>query len=178
MRKGSCDRAARAPRAETLTAFDENELRARVFYDKYSLRDPDGQPTGRIPQEMWDGVARGLAELEVKPEQHAHWQQEFRWLLDAFRFLPGGRILHAVGQAGVGRKAVPQTASSPFEDESFPSIYHRANEMAITCSRRRGMDISTLRPCGAIVRHAAHKITGAASFMETFRLVVPPAAKG
>jgi len=38
--------------AETLAALDGDELRARIFYEKYSLRGPDGQPTERSPQEM------------------------------------------------------------------------------------------------------------------------------
>ena len=160
--------------AETLAAFDGDELRARVFYEKYSLRGPDDQPTERTPQEMWDRVARGLAEMEPEPEQRPHWQREFRWLLDAFRFLPGGRILHAVGQAGVGRKAVPTNCFVlPIKDDTLAGIYDCAKEMAITYSRGGGcgVDLSTLRPCGAIVHNAAHKSTGAVSFMETFSLV-------
>ncbi len=119
-------------------------------------------------------MALGLAEMEPEPEQRAHWQREFRWLLDNFRFLPGGRILHAVGQAGVGRKAVPTNCFVlPIKDDTLAGIYDCAKEMAITYSRGGGcgVDLSTLRPRDAIVHNAAHQSTGAVSFMETFSLV-------
>jgi len=131
----------------------------RVFYEKYSLRDPDGQPTERTPQEMWDRVARGLAEMEREPERRAHWQREFRWLLDTFRFLPGGRILHAVGQAGVGRKAVPANCFVlPIRDDTLAGIYDCAKEVAITYSRG-GSAARILRRSGLVARSFTRRRT-------------------
>jgi ribonucleoside-diphosphate reductase alpha chain len=45
---------------ETLAAFAGDELRARVFHDKYALRDRDGTVLERTPQEMWQRIAREL----------------------------------------------------------------------------------------------------------------------
>lgn len=159
---------------ETLAAFDGDELRARIYWEKYSLRGPDGQPTEPTPQRMWDRVATGLAAVEPDPERQARWRAEFRWLLDGFRFLPGGRILHAVGQQDVGRKAVPTNCFVlPLKGDTLADIYECAKEMAITYSRGGGCgcDISCLRPRGSVVHNAAHESTGAVSFMETFSLV-------
>jgi len=85
--------------------------------------------------ESW---ARGPAEMKPEPEQRAHWQREFWWLLDTFRFLHNDRGLYAVGQAGVGHKAVPTSCFILLiRGRQPPSTYHRAKETAITCSRGR-----------------------------------------
>ena len=47
--------------AETLAAFGGDELRARVFYEKYALRDATGQQMENIPADMWRRVAKELA---------------------------------------------------------------------------------------------------------------------
>ncbi|HYM92332.1 MAG TPA: adenosylcobalamin-dependent ribonucleoside-diphosphate reductase [bacterium] len=158
---------------ETLAAFDGDELRARVFWEKYALRGQDGTPVEPTPDRMWDRLAHELAAVEPEQGQREHWQREFRWLLGDFRFLPGGRIMHAVGQLP-GWKAAPINCFVlPLRDDSLPAIYDLCREMAITFSRGGGVgiDLSPLRPRGAVVHNAARVSTGAVSFMETFSLV-------
>jgi ribonucleoside-diphosphate reductase alpha chain len=82
---------------ETLDFFAGDELRARVFIDKYALRDPDGKLLERTPVEMWERVARGVASVEPTLEARERFAREFYWLMEDFRFIPGGRIMHAVG---------------------------------------------------------------------------------
>jgi ribonucleoside-diphosphate reductase alpha chain len=157
--------------AETLAAFDGDDLRARIFWEKYALRGPDGAPTEFTPDHMWDRIAREVASVEPDRARCERWQSEFRWLLHDFRMLPGGRIMHAVGQADVGRKAVPINCFVlPLKEDSLAAIYDLCKEMAITYSRGGGVgiDISPLRPKGAVVHNAANVATGAVSFMETF----------
>ncbi|MDE1852268.1 MAG: adenosylcobalamin-dependent ribonucleoside-diphosphate reductase [Thaumarchaeota archaeon] len=84
---------------ETLTAFGGDELRARVFYEKYALRDSDGKPTEKIPQDMWRRVARELALPEKDEEKRKEWASKFYWLLENWRFVPGGRVLFGAGQS-------------------------------------------------------------------------------
>ncbi|MEM3482865.1 MAG: hypothetical protein QW091_01490, partial [Candidatus Micrarchaeaceae archaeon] len=38
---------------ETLDAFDGDEIRARVFYEKYALKDAAGNALEKTPMEMW-----------------------------------------------------------------------------------------------------------------------------
>src|SRR5690242_14891696 len=75
-------------------------IRQKVFLDRYSLKDRDGSPIERYPEEMWRRVARGIAEVEV-PEKRAYWEQRFYEAMEAFKFVPGGRILAG---AGTGHK--------------------------------------------------------------------------
>jgi ribonucleoside-diphosphate reductase alpha chain len=82
---------------ETIEYFHGDDLRARVFYDKYALRDTSGRVIERTPVEMWRRIARELASVEVTPEKRAEWEEKFYWLLDEFRFIPGGRIMHGAG---------------------------------------------------------------------------------
>ncbi|MFI5342300.1 MAG: hypothetical protein ACHQ7N_21010 [Candidatus Methylomirabilales bacterium] len=42
----------------TLAAFDGDELRARIFFDKYAARAEDGQPFERTPDQMWKRIAQ------------------------------------------------------------------------------------------------------------------------
>ena len=84
--------------AETMAAFGGDELRARVFYEKYALRDTDGMQVEKRPEDMWRRVARELASPEKDDERRKEWASKFYWLLENYRFVPGGRILFGAGQ--------------------------------------------------------------------------------
>ncbi|MFA0752008.1 MAG: hypothetical protein SLRJCFUN_002411, partial [Candidatus Fervidibacter sp.] len=64
----------------------------------------DGTPLEFTPEEMWERIAKGLAEVEESEEKRREWYEKFRWLLSNFRFVPGGRIMHAIGNP---RKVTP-----------------------------------------------------------------------
>src|SRR5712691_7267726 len=83
---------------ETLAAFGGDELRARVFYEKYALRDISGKQIERTPSQMWHRVATELASVEKDEGLKREWASKFYWLLEDFRFVPGGRILFGAGQ--------------------------------------------------------------------------------
>ena len=53
---------------KTLDWFEGDELRARVFFEKYALQDLDGTPLEFTPEEMWERIAKGLAEVEETEE--------------------------------------------------------------------------------------------------------------
>ncbi|MGV2434922.1 MAG UNVERIFIED_CONTAM: hypothetical protein LVT10_08580 [Anaerolineae bacterium] len=55
------------------------------------------KPLETHPDQMMDRVAWGVAQIEPDPEQQTRWQAHFRWLLDDWKFVPGGRILTAAG---------------------------------------------------------------------------------
>src|SRR3712207_4570379 len=68
-------------------------VRLKVFLDRYSLKDRDGQPIEHYPEQMWRRVAGAIAAVEKTPELRAHWEEQFYDILRDFRFVPGGRIL-------------------------------------------------------------------------------------
>ncbi|PSN95361.1 hypothetical protein B9P99_01135, partial [Candidatus Marsarchaeota G1 archaeon OSP_B] len=56
---------------ETLKFFDGDELRARVFLEKYALRDLDGNVVEKLPTEMWRRVAREIASVEPSEKRRS-----------------------------------------------------------------------------------------------------------
>ncbi|MEW6299522.1 MAG: adenosylcobalamin-dependent ribonucleoside-diphosphate reductase [Thermodesulfobacteriota bacterium] len=153
----------------TLAAFAGDELRARIFLDKYALRDESGTLVETTPDQMWRRVARELAAVET-PESRQAWAERFYWLLSDWRMVPGGRVLHALGNANKVTALNCYVVPSPAD--SIEGIYHTAWELAETFKRGGGcgVDISSLRPAGAPVRNAARTSTGAVSFMELYSL--------
>jgi ribonucleoside-diphosphate reductase alpha chain len=161
---------ARALPPETLEFFAGDELRARVFYDKYALRDPEGRVLELTPVAMWQRIARGLAGVEPTEAARERYAQEFYWLLDGFRFIPGGRIMHAVGNPK--RVTCLNCYVIQIREDSIEAIFDWMKEAARTYSLGGGVgtDISVLRPKGAPVNNAARSSTGSVSFMELMSL--------
>ncbi len=152
---------------ETLKFFDNDELRARIFYEKYSLSDLEGNRTEKTPLEMWKRISRELASVE-KEDKKKEIEKNFYWLLEGFKFVPGGRILFG---AGSNHKATLLNCYYlPIKKDSLEGIYDTAKEMARTYSYGGGVgiDISILRPKGAAVNNAARFSTGSTSFMELY----------
>src|SRR6266550_1708312 len=72
-------------------------IRQKVFMDRYSLKDPSGQPLEFYPEQLWARVARGIASVEKTEELQAYWEKRFFEALADFQFVPGGRILAGAG---------------------------------------------------------------------------------
>ena len=155
--------------SETLAAFDNDSLRARIFYEKYALRNPENIPVETHPRQMWDRLAREIAQIET-PDARDEWEKNFLWLLSDFKFVPGGRILHAIGNPNKVTALNCYVIPSPHD--SLPGIYKTALELAETFKRGGGcgVDISTLRPKDSPAHNAARVSTGAVSFMELYSL--------
>jgi ribonucleoside-diphosphate reductase alpha chain len=155
---------------ETVEFFQGDELRIRCFLDKYALRDLNGQVVEQTPLEMWKRIAREMASVEAVKEKQKEWQKKFYWLLEDFRFVPGGRIMFGAGQ--------PRNATLlncyviPIHEDSIESIFEWCKEAARTYSFGGGVgtDISLLRPKGAPVNNAAIYSTGSVSFMDLFSM--------
>nr|MCU0512217.1 hypothetical protein [Anaerolineae bacterium] len=54
------------------------------------------KPLETDPAQMMDRVAAGIAGIEA-PEKRREWTEKFRWLLEDWKFVPGGRILTGAG---------------------------------------------------------------------------------
>lgn len=154
---------------ETLAVFENDPLRARIFYEKYALRNGNNEPVETMPEQMWKRLAQALASVE-RPERREEWERNFLWLLTDFRFVPGGRILHAIGNPNKVTALNCYVIPSPHD--SIPGIYQTALELAETFKRGGGcgVDISTLRPKDSPAHNAARVSTGAVSFMELYSL--------
>jgi ribonucleoside-diphosphate reductase alpha chain len=155
---------------EALRWFGGDHLRATTYLEKYALHAEDGTVLEPTPPLMWDRVAREIASVEPDDSLREHWRREFRWLLDGFRFLPGGRIMHGAGNPS--KITLLNCYFCAIRGDSIEAIYDAAYRAARTYSRGGGVgiDITPLRPRGAPVHNAARTSTGAVSFMELFSL--------
>ncbi|MDA4112043.1 MAG: hypothetical protein OK439_05850, partial [Thaumarchaeota archaeon] len=153
---------------ETLEFFSGDELRARVFYEKYALKNLEGVIVERTPNEMWARVASELASVETTQEKREEWTKKFYWLLENFRFIPGGRIMFGAGQPR--RSTLLNCYFLPIKSDSLESIFEFCKEAGRTYSYGGGVgtDISILRPKGSPVNNSAIVSTGSVSFMELF----------
>lgn len=151
---------------ETLDFFAGDEIRARVFYEKYALRDEKGNALEKLPSEMWSRVAREMANVEADDAKKSEWHDKFTWLLENFKFVPGGRIMFG---AGARRRATLLNCYViPIKEDSLEAIFDWCKESARTYSLGGGVgtDISILRPKRAPVNNSALFSSGAVSFME------------
>jgi ribonucleoside-diphosphate reductase alpha chain len=150
---------------EALDYFENDELRARCFIEKYALWDLEDHLKETHPTQMWERVANALAVPEEDPQ---HWFEEFSWLLSDFRFVPGGRILH--GAANPRKVTLTNCYFTSVEEDSLEAIFEWCKKAARTYSfgGGNGVDIGVLRPQGTPVHNAARTSSGAVSFMELF----------
>ncbi len=152
---------------ETLKFFENDQLRARVFIEKYALKDLKMNLLEKTPEQMWKRVAKAISDVEK--ENNELWNEKFYKVLKDFRFVPGGRILATAGDP-FRRKTPFNCYVSAIRDDSIEAIFTALYESARTYSWGGGWgtDLSTLRPRGAIVHNAASHSTGAVSFMNLF----------
>ncbi len=153
---------------ETLDFFNGDEIRARVFFEKYSLKDDLGNITEKLPSEMWDRIAGEISGVEKTEEKRKEWREKFRWLLGDFRFLPGGRILFGAGQKR--NSTLLNCYVIPIKDDTLEAIFDWCKEAARTYSYGGGVgtDLSVLRPSKSPVNNSAIVSSGAVSFMNIF----------
>lgn len=100
--------------------------------------------------------------------------QKVKQLFLQKKFIPGGRILSNRGLDNEGIKTTLSNCYVLTVDDSIESIYAECcKNMARTYSYGGGVgiDISRLRPAGAVVHNSARTTSGAVSFMKTFDIV-------
>lgn len=142
-------------------------IRKTVFLDRYARKGPDGKPVESSPEEMWDRVARAIAEVE-EPGQREVWERRFRQALDGFKFVPGGRILAG---AGTGNKVTYYNCYViPSPEDSRKGIMENVSLMVEIMSRGGGVgvNLSTLRPRGTYVKGVNGTASGPVSWAEVY----------
>lgn len=150
--------------------FNGDDLAARVFLDKYALRDSKQNLLEKTPTDMHHRIAKEFARIEAKKFKQPYTVEEIFKALDKFeRIVPQGSPMYGIGNPY-------QTISlsncyvlaSP--EDSYSGIC-RADEELVQISKRRGgcgLDLDTLRPAGSPTNNAARTSTGTIPFAERF----------
>jgi ribonucleoside-diphosphate reductase alpha chain len=122
------------------------------------------KPLETEPGQMMDRVARGIAAIETSPDKQEEWERNFRWLLDDWKFVPGGRILTAAGTDQQLTYFNCYVIPSP--QDSRRGIVDTLSQMMEIMSRGGGVGInlSSLRPQHAYVKGVNGRSSGAVSW--------------
>jgi len=56
-------------------------IRQKLFLDRYSLKDENGEPMEKYMEQAWARMARGISQVEKTPELRKVWEEKFYSLL-------------------------------------------------------------------------------------------------
>ena len=151
--------------------FGGDELAARVWANKYALKDSYGNIFEQTPTDMHWRIAREVARIENHYPNPLTEQQVFK-LLDHFRYIvPAGSPM-----TGIGNDHQVASLSNCFvigldgDADSYGAVMLMDEEQVQLMKRRGGVghDLSQLRPKGTPVNNSALTSTGVVPFMERF----------
>lgn len=155
----------------TLAYFDGDELAARVWVNKYAMKDSFGNIYEKSPADMHHRLAGEMARIERK-YPNAVPEEEIFSLLDHFRYIiPAGSPM-----TGIGNNYQVASLSNCFvigidgDADSYGAIMKEDEEQVQLMKRRGGVghDLSRIRPKGSPVNNSALTSTGLVPFMERF----------
>lgn len=143
-------------------------IREKVFLDRYSLKDRDGSPTEKFPEQMWHRVSSSIAEVEPSAALRAEWSARFYDALSGFKFVPGGRILAGAGSGH--RVTYYNCYVIPSPDDSRSGILDNLKIMTEIMARGGGVgvNLSTLRPRGSYIRTVNGTASGPCSWAQLY----------
>ncbi len=151
--------------------FDGDELAARVWANKYALKDSYGNIYEKTPADMHHRIAAEVARIERNYPNPLS-EEEVFGLLDHFRYIvPAGSPM-----TGIGNDFQVASLSNCFvigldgDADSYGAVMLMDEEQVQLMKRRGGVghDLSQLRPKGTPVNNSALTSTGVVPFMERY----------
>ncbi|MDX9934136.1 MAG: ribonucleotide reductase N-terminal alpha domain-containing protein, partial [Sphaerochaetaceae bacterium] len=135
-----------------------------------TTRENVDKPVETEPSQMLARVARGISQQEHSDKQPA-WEKEFNWLLEDWKFVPGGRILAGAGTTQNLTYFNCYVIPSP--KDSRGGIITSLGQMTEIMSRGGGvgMNLSSLRPKHAYVKGVNGRSSGSVSWGALFSFV-------
>ena len=155
----------------SLRYFGGDELAARVWVNKYAMKDSFGNIYEKSPEDMHWRIANEVARIEQKYKNPISAQEIFD-LLDHFRYIiPAGSPM-----TGIGNDYQIASLSNCFvigldgDADSYGAILRIDEEQVQLMKRRGGVghDLSHVRPKGSPVNNSALTSTGLVPFMERY----------
>ena len=151
--------------------FGGDELAAKVWVNKYAVKDSYGNIYEKTPDDMHWRIANEIARVEKKYSNPLS-AQELHDLLEGFRYIvPQGSPM-----TGIGNNYQIASLSNCFvignegSADSYGAIMKIDEEQVQLMKRRGGVghDLSHIRPKGSPVKNSALTSTGLVPFMERF----------
>jgi len=155
----------------SLEYFNGDELAARVWANKYALKDSYGNLFEKNPDEMHRRLAREIARIENKYPNPMTEEEVYELLKDFKYIVPQGGPM-----TGIGNEYQIASLSNCFvignkgPADSYGGIMKVDQEQVQLMKRRGGVghDLSHIRPSGSPVFNSALTSTGIVPFMERF----------
>lgn len=156
---------------KSLKYFNGDELAARVWVNKYAVKDSYGNIFESSPEDMHWRIANEIARIESKYKNGLSAEELFN-LLDHFKYIvPQGSPM-----TGIGNEYQVASLSNCFvigingDADSYGAIIHIDEEQVQLMKRRGGVghDLSHIRPKGSPVKNSALTSTGLVPFMERY----------
>ncbi len=151
--------------------FGGDELAARVWVNKYAMKDSFGAIYEKSPEDMHWRIANEIARVEAKYSNPMS-AEEVHALLDHFKYvIPSGSPM-----TGIGNNFQIASLSNCFvigmegKADSYGGIIRIDEEQVQLMKRRGGVghDLSHIRPKGSPVKNSALTSTGLVPFMERY----------
>ena len=155
----------------SLQYFKGDELAARVWVNKYAVKDSFGNIYEKSPEDMHWRLANEVARIEAKYPNGLSSQELFE-LFDHFNYIvPQGSPM-----TGIGNDFQVASLSNCFvigldgDADSYGAIIRIDEEQVQLMKRRGGVghDLSHIRPKGSPVKNSALTSTGLVPFMERY----------
>ncbi|MGL4806931.1 MAG: ribonucleotide reductase N-terminal alpha domain-containing protein, partial [Bacteroidales bacterium] len=155
----------------SLDYFEGDELAARVWVNKYALKDSYGNLYEKSPYQMHERLASEISRVERNYPNPMSYDEIFA-LLDKFKYIvPQGSPM-----TGIGNDYQVASLSNCFvigldgEADSYGGIIRIDEEQVQLMKRRGGVghDLSHIRPKGSPVKNSALTSTGIVPFMERY----------
>lgn len=149
--------------------FDGDELAAKVFVDKYALRDDKSNLLESNPDQSHIRLAKEFARIEKKYPNPLSEEEIYNQFKNFKKIVPQGSPMSAIGNP-----YQIQSASNcfviPSPKDSYGGILFTDQEQAQVMKRRGGVgfDISNIRPKGVSTKNAAKTTDGISIFMDRF----------
>ncbi|MBI2968190.1 MAG: adenosylcobalamin-dependent ribonucleoside-diphosphate reductase [Bacteroidetes bacterium] len=157
--------------AKATAYFAGDELAARVWINKYALKDSFGNIYELTPDDMHRRIAREIYRIEKKYPNPVSEEEIFDALKEFRYIVPQGGPM-----AGIGNNFQIASLSNCFvigndgRSDSYGGILKIDEEQVQLMKRRGGVghDLSHIRPTGTPVMNSALTSTGIAPFMERY----------
>ncbi|HPE83652.1 MAG TPA: adenosylcobalamin-dependent ribonucleoside-diphosphate reductase [Aequorivita sp.] len=151
--------------------FKGDDLAARVWVNKYALKDSEGNIYEKTPNDMHRRIAKEIARVEKRYANPMSEDEIFEAIKDFKHIVPQGSPM-----AGIGNPHQIASLSNCFvignegDSDSYGGIMKIDQEQVQLMKRRGGVghDLSHIRPKGSPVKNSALTSTGIVPFMERY----------
>jgi len=167
----------------SLSYFNDDELAATTWINKYCLQNEKGEYLEKTPDDMHRRLSKEFSRIEKNYKSKNNLllseygknrseltESTIYNLFREFKYIiPQGSVMAILGnENAVGSLSNCVVINAPVD--SYGGIFYTDQQLAQLCKRRCGVgfDISTLRPRGTSVKNAAGSSSGVISFMERF----------